>query len=58
MGELLLLAAGMFFGIILVVFIISSAFETAGVWGLVLLVAAIAIGFAIATSSNNGGKKE
>lgn len=57
MGGLLLLVAGVFFGIMLVVFIISSAFEFAGVWGLVLLVVAIVIGFAIAASSDNGGKK-
>lgn len=57
MGGLLLLAAGVFFGIMFVVFIISSAFEFAGVWGLVLLVVAIVIGFTIAASSDNGGKK-
>lgn len=57
MGGLSLLAAGVFFGIMLAVFIISSAFEFAGVWGLVLLVVVIVIGFAIAASSDNGGKK-
>lgn len=57
MGGLLLLAAGVFFGIMLAVFIISSAFEFAGVWGFVLLVVVIVIGFAIAASSDNGGKK-
>lgn len=56
MAELLLLAAGVFFGIMLFVFIISSAFELAGVWGLILLVAAMAIGFAIV--SDNGGEKK
>lgn len=58
MGGLLLLAAGVFFGIIFVVYILSSAFELAGVWGFVLLAAAIVIGLAIASSSDNGGKKK
>lgn len=58
MGGLLLLAAGVFFGIIFIVYVLSSAFEFAGVWGLVLLVVAIVIGFAIAASSDNGGKKK
>lgn len=57
MGELLLLAAGVFFGIMFGVFIISSAFEAAGVWGLILLVAVIVTGFAIAASSGDGGEK-
>lgn len=57
MGGLLLLAAGVFFGIMFAVFIISSAFELVGGWGLLLLVAAIVIGFAIAASSDKGGKK-
>ena len=51
------MAAGMSFGIMLALFIISSAFEFAGVWGLVLLVVVIVIGFAIAAFSDNGGKK-
>ena len=58
MGELLLLAAGVFFGIMFAVFVVSSAFEFAGVWGLILLVAAIAIGFGIAHSSSGGGEKK
>lgn len=57
MGGLLLLVAGVFFGIIFIVYVLSSAFELAGGWGLLLLVAAIAIGFAIAASSDKGGKK-
>jgi hypothetical protein len=58
MAELLLLAAALFFGIMFGVFIVSSASEIAGVWGLILLVAVIAIGFAIARSSNSGGEKK
>lgn len=58
MCELLLLAAGLYFGIMLVVFTISSVFKLAGGWGLLLLVAAIVIGFAIAASSDNGGNKK
>ena len=58
MGGLLLLEAGIFFGMIFVVYILSSAFELAGIWGFLLLVAAIVIGFAIASSSDNGDKKK
>jgi len=57
MGGLLLIAAGVFFGIIFIFYVLSSAFELAGGWGLLLLVAAIMIGFAIAASSDKGGKK-
>ncbi len=58
MGELLLLAGGVFFGIMFGVFIISSAFDLAGVWGLIFLAAVIAIGFANAASSDNGGENK
>ena len=58
MGELLLLAAGVFFGIMFVVFVISSAYRLAGVCGLILLAVAIAIGLVIAVSSDNGDEKK
>lgn len=48
MGGLLLLAVCVFFGIIFVVYVLSSAFELAGGWGILLLIGAIILGLTIA----------
>lgn len=58
MGELLFLAAIVFVGIMFVVYVASSMFELAGVWGFVLAAVAIVIGFTIAHSSSSGGEKK
>lgn len=58
MGELLFLAAIVFVGIMFVVYVASSMFELAGVWGFVLAAIAIIAGFAIAHSSSSGGEKK
>lgn len=59
MGALLLMAIGTFLGIMFCAYAVSSAFEFGGVFGLILLVAAIVIGCAIGASSDDGknGKK-
>ena len=56
MGELIFLATIVFVGIIFVVYVASSMFELAGVWGFVLAAIAIIAGFAVA-SSDKGEKK-
>lgn len=58
MGELLLMAAGTYFGIMFCVACISSAYRMGGVFGIIALIACVIIGCAIVSSSDSGESKK
>lgn len=58
MGELLLMAIGTYLGIMFCVYAVSSAFELGGVFGLILLAAAVFVGCSIGASSDDGNNKK